>query len=127
MQEIISQKKVLLVEDDETMNMLLKKQLEKGGFAVETCFNGQEALDRMGKEAFDALLLDLLMPVQDGFAVLEKKKETLCASTPVYVLTNLGADATLQRARDMGATEVFVKTMTTPKAVIAKMKSDLKL
>lgn len=121
----MSQKRVLLVEDDKTMNMLLGKQLEKFGFAVTKGFSGREALEAMSKEVFDAILLDLILPEVDGFEVMQKKGETKCAGVPFYVLTNLGSEDSLTRARALGAKEVWVKTMVSPKDVIGKMKQDL--
>lgn len=118
-------KKVLLVEDDKTMNMLLMKHLEKHGFTVDGCFDGRAAIEAMEREAYDAILLDLLLPEVDGFEVLQKKAGTKSASAPVYVLTNLGTEVSLNRARDLGATEVFVKAMVSPKDVIARMEKDI--
>ena len=113
----MAKKHVLVVEDDQNMAKMLKVIFEKEGFLVSTSFDGVEALKALGEEAFDAIILDILMPQKDGFAVLQERGKTKNAVTPVYVMTNLGQEENLSKAKEMGATECFVKSRSSPHQV----------
>ena len=65
----------------------------------------------MAKEKFDLILLDLIMPVMDGFELLEKMKER-GLKTPVIVLTNLGQTEDAKKAKELGAVDYFIKSNT---------------
>jgi len=80
-------KKVLVIDDDENLNGSIQRKFKKVGLSSEGAFNGKQGLDLMKRERFDGILLDLKMPVLDGFGVLEGKGNTLNLDTPVYVLT----------------------------------------
>ena len=64
-------KRVLIAEDEQLLAELYKTNLESEDFAVDVVFDGKAAIDKMKKRSPDLLLLDLLMPGTDGFAVLE--------------------------------------------------------
>ena len=118
-------KKVLIVEDDRILNSSLQKRFQNSGFDAIPCYDGQEALDLMAREPCDCLLLDLMMPVKDGFAVLAKKSATRCVGAPAYVLTSMGQDEKLQLARELGAKTVFIKSETSAAQVVDAIKKDL--
>jgi len=80
--------KVLIAEDNPVNRELLRELLETRGDAVEEACNGQEALDLIDKSLPDILLLDLDMPVLDGFATVRKIRDNPhCASLPVLAVT----------------------------------------
>jgi DNA-binding response OmpR family regulator len=118
-------KKILIVEDDPNLNSSLKRRFERNGFEAIACYDGQQALDVMDRQPCDCLLLDLMMPVKDGFAVLAKKPSTRCAAAPAYVLTTMGQDEELQLARELGAKDVFLKSETSASQVVDAIKKDL--
>ena len=64
--------KILLAEDDEHLADLMKDALEEEGFSLMVCYDGQSAIDAFAKKKFDICLLDVMMPVKDGFAVAKK-------------------------------------------------------
>ena len=64
--------RVLVVDDDESIRILIQRLLSKHGFNVETASDGGAALDMLSKEDYDALVLDLMMPRVDGFTVLRQ-------------------------------------------------------
>lgn len=79
-------KRILLVEDEERLLEVVKLNLELEGYEVQTAVNGKEALDRFHQERFDLILLDVMLPQMDGFAVcrsirLENRK------VPILFLT----------------------------------------
>src|SRR5690242_8120267 len=67
--------RILLAEDDEYLNKLIKEELEEEGYAVTVCFDGQAAIDIFDKKKFDLCLLDIMMPVKDGFTVAKKIRQ----------------------------------------------------
>ena len=64
--------RILLAEDDEQLNELMKEALEEEGYTVTSCTDGQTAIELFSKDKFDFCLLDVMMPVKDGFAVARK-------------------------------------------------------
>jgi len=116
---------VLVVEDDKYIGGLICKKLKKNGIETKACFDGREALDILSKELFDLVLLDLVMPVLDGFAVLEQKHATLNSKTPFTILTALGQDSDLDRARKLGAADVIQKAYITIEEVVNKVMKKL--
>lgn len=81
-------KKILIAEDNAVNRELLRELLEGRGYGVEEACNGQEALQMIAQSKPDLLLLDLSMPVLDGFATLRKIRETpAMASLPVVAVT----------------------------------------
>ncbi len=119
-------KKVLIVEDEEFLIRALKDNLEVEGCSVDTASNGAEAIERVRANHPDIILLDLLMPKQDGFYVLgEMKNNPAWKLIPVVVLSNLGGDAEIKRALEMGADDYFVKSQHPIEEVIEKVKEYL--
>jgi len=81
-------RKILVVEDDKDLTLILQKYLEGQGFQVRTAGDGLEALERLKEGIPDLILLDLMMPRMDGYAFNMKLKENpLTAKIPVVVLT----------------------------------------
>ena len=115
--------KILIVEDEAFLVTALKDTFEAEGFAVDTATNGDEAMEWIKKRRPDIILLDLLMPRRDGFYVLEElKKNPEWKLIPVIVLSNLGGDAEIKRALEMGADDYFVKAQHPIEEVIDKVK-----
>jgi DNA-binding response OmpR family regulator len=104
-------KKVLIAEDEELIAKTLAKKFILSGFEVQVAANGQEALDHMSKEKYDLLLLDLMMPIVDGFGVLAELKKR-GDQTPVIVATNLNQVEDVTRVFELGCTNYYVKADT---------------
>lgn len=118
-------KRVLIVEDEKPMAKALELKLTKAGFEVATAFNGEIALALVRKGKFDMIVLDLVMPKIDGFAVLRELRSRK-AKIPVMVMSNLGQAEDMTRARDLGAREYFVKSDTTIADVVERVKTALR-
>jgi DNA-binding response OmpR family regulator len=67
--------RILLAEDDDHLRELVKDALEDEDYLVTDCMNGQEAIDLFDKNKFDVCLLDIMMPVKDGFTVAKKIRQ----------------------------------------------------
>lgn len=117
---------VLIVEDEDFLIRALKDNLVAEGCKVDIAKNGEEAVEKIGKNKPDLVLLDLLMPKKGGFYVLEEiKKNPEWKLIPVIVLSNLGEDTSIKRALEMGADDYFVKSQHPIEEVIEKAKDYL--
>lgn len=67
--------RILLAEDDDYLRELVAEALEEENYSVQSCTNGQEAIEIFDKKAFDICLLDIMMPVKDGFTVAKKIRQ----------------------------------------------------
>ena len=83
-----NEKRILIVDDDDAIRSLLSTILSRRGFPVDTARNGVEALARLHVCNYSALLLDLMMPLKNGYEVLDELKKTEAGRRPVvFVLT----------------------------------------
>ena len=120
-------KKVLLVEDDVTLVDMYSLKFKEEGYNLLTAENGETGLALALKEIPDVILLDIMMPKMDGFAVLaELKKNATTKNIPVLMLSNLGQTADVEKGEAMGAKDYIVKASMTPTQVVDKVKSYLK-
>ena len=113
--------KILLVEDEDSLAKALAAKLRQAGFAVAGANNGKEALRILAGQAFDVVLLDLLMPEMDGFAFLHQFRRS-DRRTPVAVLSNLGQPEDMAHAKSLGAHVYLIKANTPLEAVVACAK-----
>ena len=118
---------ILVAEDEEFLIRALSDNLREEGYEVNVARNGEEALTSIKEKKPSLILLDLLMPKKDGFAVLEDlKKNPDWSLIPVIVLSNLGADHDIKRALQLGATDYFVKAQHPIAEVVEKVKKILR-
>lgn len=120
-------KRILVVEDDKFLSRVLSEKLSGDGYEVVTAFNGEEGLEEVKKKKPDLLLVDLIMPVKDGFDFLEElQAQKLAAGLPIIVSSNLGQEADMKRTKELGAVDYFVKSNTPLHEVVEKVKAHLK-
>jgi len=100
--------RILLVEDDRNLSDSLAFQLEKEGFTVDTCFDGDDGLHWTEQQIHDLILLDRMLPGTDGIQVLEKMRQEHI-STPVILITALGGLNDKIEGLDSGADDYIVK------------------
>lgn len=102
-------KHVVIAEDEAFLLEMMRKVLTRHGVRVSTALNGQEAIDIIEKDPPDLLLLDLLMPHVDGFAVLQhRKKKNL--QFPVVVCSNLSDKASIIKCNEFDVNEYLIKS-----------------
>lgn len=114
-------KAVLVVEDEKPLSHALELKLQHEGFTVTVASNGREALELIGNQHFDVVLLDLIMPDIDGFQVLEKLKSIPEAPT-VFVLSNLSQHEDEEKVLSLGARKFFIKSDTSLTTIIDEVK-----
>jgi two-component system OmpR family response regulator len=102
---------ILVAEDDQDVRELIRTRLTGSGFDVQTVRNGAEALERIRTMKPNAMVLDINMPVLDGFSVLEALKARGCLF-PVLVLTARHAADDVRRAVSLGAKDYLTKPFT---------------
>jgi DNA-binding response OmpR family regulator len=109
-------KKILVVDDDENILNLEKTILEQKGFTVTTAVGGAAALELLAAEVFDLILLDVMMPDVDGFAVCRKiKEDARLKEVPVIFLTAKGGGEALAEGFESGALMYINKPFTANK------------
>jgi DNA-binding response OmpR family regulator len=114
-------KRVLLAEDERPLSHALELKLRHEGFEVLTASNGQECLELTDSQDFDVVLLDLMMPVLDGFQVLERLRQKE-KKPVVFVLSNLSQHEDEDRALQLGARKFFIKSDTPLTEIVEEIK-----
>ncbi len=118
------EKKVMIVEDDRFLSFLLKSRLEKDGFLVEQMFDGEEAIQRLKQVVPNLIILDLIMPKVTGFEVLKAISVTpQLAKVPVVIVSNLAQDSDIEKARELGAKEYYVKVKVSIDDLVGRIKT----
>lgn len=115
--------KIVLVEDDQFLTKMYKSKLEMEGYVVITCSNGAECLQILSREKPHLIITDLLMPVMNGFQLLQALKQNPEFSRiPVIVLSSRGLPQEIEKALSLGAKDYMVKTSITMKEMALKIK-----
>lgn len=100
--------RVLIIEDDKKQCYLLQFQLEKEGYAVDTCYDGADSDYYIAQNAYDIVILDRMLPHKDGLTILREMR-TRNNNTPVIMLTALGELNDKISGLDSGADDYLVK------------------
>ncbi len=122
------QTKVIVVEDDNAMREISVRKLSSAGFTVHDAQDGKEGLAVIEREKPDLVMLDLMMPEMDGFAVLEalrKNPDPQIANVPIIVLSNIWSSNDILRVKSYNVDEYLVKAYFTPDEILGKIKEVL--
>ncbi|MDH4423768.1 MULTISPECIES: response regulator transcription factor [Bacillus cereus group] len=98
--------KILIVEDDATISDLIKLNLKMVGYETQQAYDGAQALEIIGKEEFDLILLDVMLPKLDGFSIIGKIKHK---DMPIIFLTAKASIVDKVQGLKMGADDYIVK------------------
>ena len=121
-------KKIVVVEDEPSIQQLYVYKLENDGFEVRAASNGQEGLALIKGFEPDLILLDLRMPVMSGDVMLEKLRSTdWGSSVRVVVLTNISKDEAPRNLRFLSVDRYIVKAHHTPSQIVAIVEEILGL
>ncbi len=115
--------RVLMIEDDPRLAEMVKTYLGGSGFSVEIAPNGREGLARHGREAWDAVLLDLMLPDMDGLEICRKLREK--NATPILMLTARGDAMDRVVGLEMGADDYLPKPFE-PRELLARLRAILR-
>lgn len=100
--------RILIAEDERSLNEIIVKMLTSDGYSVDACFDGEEAISVLSYTDYDAVILDIMMPKADGYAVLRSLREA-GKMTPVLFLTAKDAVSDRVKGLDSGANDYLVK------------------
>lgn len=112
--------KILMIDDDIKLCRLVGEYLEPRGFAVTTAHRGDAGLERLAAEPFDAVILDVMLPGADGFAVLKEIRRI--SIVPVLMLTALGDESDRIVGLELGADDYLPKTFST-RELLARLRA----
>ena len=106
-------RKVLIVDDEEVIRKFLRVHLVKLGYEVTEAADGEQAIEQLGKDDFDLLICDIMMPKKDGWEVIkEAKSNSKTKNLPVIVLTAKNEDSDMFKGYDLGANYYMTKPFT---------------
>jgi len=116
--------KIIIIEDDEVLSIVMKEELKKVGFNVSLAPDGERGIELVRSKKPDLVLLDLMLPKKSGFDVLkELKKDPNTKDIPVVILTVLSMDEHIQKALGAGAEDYFVKSQHTALELVEMIKN----
>lgn len=120
-------KKILIVEDDRSLQNALVEIITQEGFETESAFDGEDGLVKAGTFMPDLILLDIILPKKNGFEFLaEIKEDDSLKNIPVLIVTNLEEIENIQKAIDLGATNYIVKADFSLKEIMKKIRENIK-
>lgn len=118
----------MFIEDDDFLSEMLVRKFNKEGFNTSLFKTASEALTSLQSnhesENVDLILLDIILPGMDGFEFLKKvKSDPKLSSVPIIMLSNLGEDAEIRRAKELGAKDYIVKAHFSLEDIANKIKN----
>ncbi len=117
-------KRILIVEDDPMLVEIYQKKLMQEGYELDSAKNGIEAEKKIIEGSYDLVLLDLVIPEEDGFDVLEKVRGKV-KDTKIVVFSNLSQEEDKKRVEDLGADGFITKSELTPGQMAEEIKKFL--
>ena len=119
-------KKILLIEDEDFIRDLYKRQIGLAGFDIDAFPNGKSGLDSARQTKYDLVLLDIMLPDLNGLEILkELKQNEQTKNFPVILLTNLGQDSVQKEGAALGASGYLIKASYTPNQIVEEVKKIL--
>ncbi len=114
-------KKILIVDDEQFIREFYQELLTGEGYEVITANDGQQGLDLALQQRPDLILLDIKMPVMDGFTMFEQLKAN-SITVPVIFLTNAGDTENVMQANEAAAASFLIKSNIKPEELLAEVK-----
>ncbi len=116
-------KKILIIEDEKSISDIIKFNLVKEGFEIETAYDGQDGLEKALAGKPDLILLDVMLPLLDGFQVCKKVRET--NSVPILMLTAKEEEVDKVLGLELGADDYITKPFGM-RELIARIKANIR-
>lgn len=115
--------KILVVDDEQSISDIIEYNLKKDGYETKAAHDGRECLEMVKAENFDLIILDIMMPVMDGFSVLKELRKT--HNTPVIILTAKEDEVDKILGLELGADDYVVKPFSV-RELTARVKAILR-
>ncbi len=122
--EIIMSKKILVVDDEKAIAEIIKYTLVKEDFAVETAFDGEEAIRKIFEKKYDLIILDIMLPGKDGFQICREVREK-GLKTPIIMLTARETEIDKVMGLELGADDYITKPFSN-REMVARVKAVLR-
>jgi CheY-like chemotaxis protein len=117
-----SLQRVLLVDDDDFIQDVYIKKFEEEGLEVVTADNGEDGLEQLRQDTFDAVLIDMIMPGMDGMEFLETiRDEDLAKSASVIILSNQGQPDDIDAAKEFDIDGYIIKASNVPSKILEEI------
>lgn len=117
--------KTILLIDDENINHILAKRIVRDVFKLESVYSGAEALKKLREKPVDLILMDIMMPEQDGFETFRIiREEGVCPDVPVIFLTAKEDDTLKEKCLQEGA-KAYVTKPFSPSALLQTLQEEL--
>ncbi|MDD6603294.1 MAG: response regulator transcription factor [Eubacteriales bacterium] len=100
--------RILIAEDEKDLNNIIKQNMEEEGYSVDACYNGEDALYYLQNTEYDAAVIDVMMPIMDGFEVV-KEYRLGQGKTPILFLTARDSVEDKVKGLDLGADDYLTK------------------
>ena len=123
MEDNSAKKKILVIEDEKRISMVLEVNLKMAGYLSDTAFDGEEGLEKALTGNFDLILLDIMLPKRDGFSVCREIRKTL--STPIIMVTAKEEEIDKVMGLDLGADDYVTKPFSI-KVLLARIKANIR-
>ena len=118
----MANEKILVVDDEEDVLELVRYNLDKNGYRIETATTGEKALTKARTKLPDLIILDLMLPDIDGLEVCKKlKSDTKTQNIPIIMLTAKGEEADIVTGLELGADNYVTKPFS-PKVLVARVR-----
>ena len=122
----MAKEKILVVDDEEDILELVRYNLSREGYQVTGTLTGEDALRKVRSEAFDLIILDLMLPGMDGLAFTKTlKNDFRLRSIPIIMLSAKGEEADIVTGLELGADDYITKPFS-PKVMIARVRTALR-
>ena len=119
--------RILIVEDEKILAEMYKDKFEEANYQADLAFSSEQALDYLKKEKPDLILLDILLPKENGICFLKRLKEIEEVSKiPVVALSNYDEPRTKKEAFELGVKAYLIKTQYTPRELLNEIEKFLK-
>ena len=123
MEDNSAKKKILVIEDEKRISMVLEVTLKMAGYLCDTAFDGEQGLEKALTGNFDLILLDIMLPKRDGFSVCREIRKTL--STPIIMVTAKEEEIDKVMGLDLGADDYVTKPFSI-KVLLARIKANIR-
>lgn len=115
--------RIAIIEDEDVLRDLLVQKFEHEGFKVFPAVNGEEGLKVIHQDQPDIILLDIVMPIMNGYDVLQALHDEKKSTPPIIIISNSGQPVEIDKAMNLGARDFIVKAQIDPGEVVGKVNS----
>ena len=116
----MEKKKILIADDDASINRMISFKLQREGYEATSFFNGREALEAILANAYDAVVLDIMMPGMNGLDVLKTARQN-DVRLPIIILSAKGSESDIVKGLELGANDYLSKPFR-PAELIIRVK-----